>query len=277
MGLEGNASTRLANMFLLYNGNSSGSQEARLLEKVHPVNWDLLRRHVVRNLRSLTYDTESADAIEGFPFELWEATNGFGDRFELLYMKIPVHRYLELELEADTYRGKSLYEKIAQAMKEGGNPIRFIGMDAIVDDVAAVSTPQLEITSAAVVRALSDFEALVSSKGGAVSGVDRIHTALHAYLGVVCDEARISRSDDADITTLFRLIREKHPALQNYPPGQEVQKILRALATIVDALNPVRNKKSMAHPSVELLAEPEAVLAANAVKSLLHYLNSKLV
>lgn len=100
---------------------------------------------------------------------------------------------------------------------------------------------------------------------------------MHAYLGVVCDEARISRSDDADITTLFRLIREKHPALQNYPPGQEVQKILRALATIVDALNPVRNKKSMAHPSVELLAEPEAVLAANAVKSLLHYLNSKLV
>ncbi len=32
----------------------------------------------------------------------------------------------------------------------------------------------------------------------------------------------------------------------------------------------------MAHPSEELLDEPEALLAVNAVKSLLHYLNAKL-
>jgi hypothetical protein len=52
--------------------------------------------------------------------------------------------------------------------------------------------------------------------------------------------------------------------------------MLRALATIVDTLNPLRNSKSMAHPTEELLDEPEAMLAANAVRSLLHYLNSKL-
>jgi hypothetical protein len=32
----------------------------------------------------------------------------------------------------------------------------------------------------------------------------------------------------------------------------------------------------MAHPTEELLDEPEAMLAANAVRSLLLYLNSKL-
>ena len=139
-----------------------------------------------------------------------------------------------------------------------------------------VSTPQLQITSAAVVRALSDFEALVGSKGGIISGVDRIHTALHGYLRAVCDKANIPHSDKADITKLFNLIREQHPKLQNHPPGKEAQKMLRALGQIVDVLNPVRNSKSMAHPNEELLDEPEAMLVANAIRGLLHYLNSKL-
>ncbi len=263
-------------MFLLYNGNGGGSQEACLVERVHHVHWELVRRNAVRSLRLLSRDLDSADALENLPFELWRGTNGFGDQFELLYMKIPVDKYLEIELEADTYMSKARYERIAQVMEEVQNPIRFIGMDANIEDATAVSTPQLLITSAAVVRALSDFEVLISSKGGAVSGVDRIHTALHAYLGEVCNEAGIQHSDDADITTLFQLIRQQHPKLQKHPPGVEAQKMLRALATIVDTLNPLRNSKSMAHPNEELLDEPEAMLAANAVRSLLHYLNGKL-
>jgi hypothetical protein len=52
--------------------------------------------------------------------------------------------------------------------------------------------------------------------------------------------------------------------------------MLRGLAQIVDAMNPVRNHSSLAHPNDNLLEEPEAMLAANAVRSLLHYLNMKL-
>jgi hypothetical protein len=48
------------------------------------------------------------------------------------------------------------------------------------------------------------------------------------------------------------------------------------MAQIVDVLNPVRNQKSMAHPNEDLLEEPEAMLVANAVRTLLHYLNAKL-
>ena len=77
-------------------------------------------------------------------------------------------------------------------------------------------------------------------------------------------------------TTLFSLIRQLHPKFQNNPPGVESQRMLRGIAQIVDALNPVRNRKSMAHPTEELLEEPEAMLAANAIRSLLHYLNMKL-
>jgi hypothetical protein len=114
-------------MFLLYNGNEGGTQEARLVERVHPVQWELVRRNAVRSLRFLSYDLDSADALDKLPFELWKGTNGFGDQFELLYMKIPIATYLEIELDADTYRSKSRYERIAREMEEVQNPIRFIG------------------------------------------------------------------------------------------------------------------------------------------------------
>jgi hypothetical protein len=92
----------------------------------------------------------------------------------------------------------------------------------------------------------------------------------------ICRGANISHNTGADITALFNLIRQQHPKFQAQPPGTELQKMLRGLAQIVDAMNPVRNHSSLAHPNDDLLEEPEAMLAANAVRSLLHYLNMKL-
>jgi hypothetical protein len=37
----------------------------------------------------------------------------------------------------------------------------------------------------------------------------------------------------------------------------------------------LRNQASVAHPNVDLLAEPEAMLFINSVRCLLHYLNAK--
>lgn len=263
-------------MLLLYNGDPSGSREARLVEKVHDTLWGIVRRNAVRILRSLAGDACSAATLEQLPFELWKGTNGFGDAFEMLYSKVPVSQYLEIELQADSYRIKTMYQNIAGALEEAGNRVRFIGMDVDTEDSQTVPTPKLETSSVAVVRALNDFEALVSSKGGPVSGLDRIHTALHGYLNAVCNDAGVAHSQDADIAALFKLIREQHPKIGASPPGIESTKILRGFAQIVDALNPIRNRHSMAHPNEELLEEPEALLAVNAVKSLLHYLNSKL-
>ncbi len=260
-------------MLLLYHG--SGSQEVQLAEPHNATVWGLVKKSAVRYLR-MKRDTDAADILENTPFELWDGTNGFNDEFELLYLRTPLENYLQLRVEAHTDVSHWRYCQIADALKEMNNPIRFIAVDPLPEETDGVAMPELKITSAVVERALSDFETLARSKGGTVSGVDRIHTALHAYLKEVCSEAGILHNDSADITALFHLIRQQHPKLQSHPPGVEAQKMLRALATIVDTLNPLRNSKSMAHPTEELLDEPEAMLAANAVRSLLHYLNSKL-
>jgi hypothetical protein len=260
-------------MLLLYS-HSSGSKEVQLVKQHTPEIWGLLKRQAVRYLE-LSGDRDVAKLLQDTPFELWDGTNGFGDAFNLLYLKTSVSEYLKFEMGVNANQAHR-YDSIAHALEEVNNPIRFIAVDISQEDTQGVETPRLEITSATTERALSDFEALLHSQGGAVSGVDRIHTALHAYLEAVCDEAGISHDKDAGTTALFQLIRQRHPKLQAQSPGAETDRMLRGLAQIVDALNPVRNRRSMAHPNEDLLDEPEAMLAVNSVRTLLHYLNNKL-
>lgn len=139
-----------------------------------------------------------------------------------------------------------------------------------------VEQPTLRITSEVVERALRDAQELLRATG-ATSGVDRIHTALHGYLREICGSAGLTASEDAALTELFKKIREGHPAfLEIGPRSEEIMRVLRALANILDSLNPLRNKASVAHPNQSLLPEPEAMLVINAARSILHYVDEKI-
>jgi abortive infection Abi-like protein len=149
-------------------------------------------------------------------------------------------------------------------------------MIARLDGAPAVSSPRPKITTDTVERAIGDAETLIQ-KSGATSGVDRIHTALHGYLIAACDAAKIPYPKDPDLTQLIKLLRQHHPKLQNVGPrAQDITQVLRAMGAILDALNPVRNRASVAHPNASLLAQEEAMLVVNAARTILHYLDSKL-
>jgi len=96
-------------------------------------------------------------------------------------------------------------------------------------------------------------------------------------LKTVCADEQIVLGKDPDITELFRQVRQHHPKFKDLGEHHEpVQKVLRALSKIVDALNPARDRGSMAHPNDSLLDPPEAKLFINAARTLLHYLDEKL-
>lgn len=137
-------------------------------------------------------------------------------------------------------------------------------------------TPPTPTPREVLVRAIQDAETLIATSGPG-SALDRVHTALHTYLLAACDDHGISHSADPGVTELFKLLREQHPGLKNLGTrSQDLEKIMRGLASIVDALNPLRNKASMAHPTAALLGDDEAMLAINATRTLLHYLSAKL-
>jgi hypothetical protein len=141
---------------------------------------------------------------------------------------------------------------------------------------AGVSSPTPHITSEVVERAIIDAETLIA-KNGATSGVDRVHTALHGYLKAACDGSRLGYTKDPGLTDLFKVIREHHPRFQiQGPRGGDIEQVLRAIGAILAALNPVRNRASVAHPNDSLLDEPEAMLVINAARTILHYLDAKM-
>ena len=61
-------------------------------------------------------------------------------------------------------------------------------------------------------------------------------------------------ADDASLTDLFKQSREGHPAFRDLGPrSDDIVRVLRALASILDTRNPLRNKASVAHPNPVLL------------------------
>lgn len=133
----------------------------------------------------------------------------------------------------------------------------------------------LSFTSDVVERAILDAEVLIR-ENGATSGIDRIHTTLHGYFLAICDGVNISHNNEASVTALFGLLRQHHPKLQPIGPrADDITRMLRSLSTIIDALNPLRNQASVAHPNPNLLAEDEAWLVINAARALLHYIEKK--
>jgi hypothetical protein len=135
-------------------------------------------------------------------------------------------------------------------------------------------TPQ--ITSDVVLRALQDAENLIQTSGP-TSAVDRVHTVLHGYLIAVCDGAGIAHGERETMVALLRKVEANHPKLADLGPrAQDIKTVLNASAAILDALLPVRNQASVAHPNALLLGEPEARLIINVGRTLLTYLDGKL-
>jgi hypothetical protein len=144
-----------------------------------------------------------------------------------------------------------------------------------LEGVSPITPPDPKITSVIVERAIADVETLLNTNS-AISGVDRIHTALHGYLQVVCDTQNITYQKDDSMTKLFKLLRQHHPALQNLGArSQDIERVFQSFASILDALNPIRNNASVAHPNIDLLEKDEAMLVINAARTILHYLDSK--
>ena len=263
-------------MITLYCG--SGSTEIDLLDEEGRVNprWEEKKALAAKLLRQRGQSSAAA-FLEENPFVLRVGTNSFNDDFHVLYLHAAMERYVELEALDNDSTTSTDCQHIAAALQEVTNAyVRFVavGLDTSAGTLQ-VQTPTLRYTSELVERALGDAEQLIRTQG-ATSGVDRVHTALHGYLRELASAAGLTFDQGAGITELFKLVKAQHPDFQQAQQRQpELDKILRALANIVDALNPVRNHTSLAHANDRLLEEPEAMLVVNAVRTLLHYLNAR--
>lgn len=123
--------------------------------------------------------------------------------------------------------------------------------------------------------ALADAQALLRTRGPS-SAVDRVHTGMHAFLRAACSDAGLNASLDATANQVLKVLIDHHPALQDLGPrSEDIRRMIRTSASMVDALGTLRNHASLAHPNEEVLSHEEALLVINLTRSLLRYLDSK--
>lgn len=261
-------------MIVLYYG--SGARDFNVYEPaMSPGGWNRLKSSTIRLLQKRG-EQDAANILKNFPFEILRGDNYFGDEFSVLYFEASLNDYVEIEGYNTKKYAPSLHA-LAQTITEIGPYIRFIAVELQTDSGAEpVARPSPTITSNLIERALQDAEALLVSQG-AISAVDRAHTAIHAYVKAICHRDGIILTDGLSLTQAFSHLKKQHPAFNSVGPhSEQVVKVLRALGAILDSVNFLRNRGSIAHPNDELLKEPEAMLAINCVRTLLHYLDSKL-
>lgn len=191
-------------------------------------------------------------------------------------------RFIQIVTKADPRTQATILRGILERYPAGSTSLRTQAMhDRIVEMIkqcegAAIGDPDLRISSDVVRRAISDAEALLRT-GDPTSAVDRVHTTLHGYLMAACQDKGIGYPPDSSILDLFKLLKAEHPSLQDLGPHRDaVVKVLRSLGSVMDALNPARNRGSVAHPNPELLDPDEAMLFINSARTILQYLDSKL-
>lgn len=151
-------------------------------------------------------------------------------------------------------------------------------VEAMIDRLTNLDVPLAveEGFSVQIVRdALADAEVLVRERSP-TSAVDRVHTALHGYLRDQCRRAGIDYAESASSAALLKALRREHSQLKDLGPrSADIEKVLNSAAAIIDALGPLRNKTSMAHPNEDLLQPEEATLVINVARSLIAYLADK--
>ena len=149
---------------------------------------------------------------------------------------------------------------------------------ALLAEVQGLSVPEVIPTGAseAALAALADAQVLLDTRGP-TSAVDRVHTGLHGFLKAICADVSLSFDVDSTPNQLLKLLLDQHPRLADLGPrGQEVRRLIRTSASIIDAMGTIRNRASLAHPNEELLDQDEAMLVINLARSLLRFLDAKL-
>jgi hypothetical protein len=263
---------------VLYSRGGTLNASFRLVSRISDEEWAEAKQKAIQYFREHESSILVApEQILDF-FQLWRGANYFNTDVRLLYREVKLGTFKHFEAQHDNPVYRMTYFYVAEALRQSGLQIEFIAVSLDpADEISCVSAPNLSIRSEALNRALSDAEKLVETNGAA-SGVDRAHTLFHGYLQLVCEEAAITFDADAPVTTLFRLLREKHPKLQTTEPEvlKRMTEIHRGMARVIDALSPLRNESSLAHPNKLLISDAEAMLVINCIRSIMHYLNSKL-
>lgn len=181
-------------------------------------------------------------------------------------------------LEADEENIKHFWniESMQRVIKHRNNDI-YSAIESFIngDTLKTVASSPVNHTNENIYTLLRDAEYLINNQGPG-NAYDRIHTALHATLRIMCDKHGIARKADAAVQELLPLINSHLKAQEDTERNKLVFDMLRSANAILDKANQLRNHHSNAHPNDGLLNDADAKFAINLIRSIMSYLDDLL-
>lgn len=144
------------------------------------------------------------------------------------------------------------------------------------DVLKTVTATPVNNTNENIYNVLKDAEALLETRGPG-EAYDRIHTALHGTLKLMCDNNAIARTDKNRVDELLSLINNHLKAQKDSERNKLVFEMLRSAIAILNKTNELRNHHSNAHANATLLNDADAKFSINLIRSIISYVDDLLV
>lgn len=254
-------------MIMIYSGSGSGE----IIEEglASQSEWEHKRQQIIRLLQ-VRNQSSSIELLRRREFVLLNGTNSFNDEFKYLQTVLTPEEYVDFEVFFSKKENKQIGREISTALSDIGYYVRFIfakigdRQDIIVDAPRIKKISKLDVLKECLSSAESDIR-----NGNYVYAVDRLHTAMHAYL---LDRCKVAAVDTDEKSSIMKLLKQ----LKGSSNNPSIEKILTGCGNLLDSINFIRNNNSLSHPNEMLLDEVDALFYTNITKSILTYLESRL-
>lgn len=128
--------------------SDGATQDIELLEPYPTAQAEIFKRQALQMMKGRMCWPGSLDHLEKGPYELFHATNKFGDKFPVLVYRATIEQYTEMEreLKDNHYLHNHAFPEICEAydaILPNDYRLRFIAMDLCADEsLPAVQVPQ---------------------------------------------------------------------------------------------------------------------------------------
>jgi hypothetical protein len=183
-----------------------------------------------------------------------------------LHIQVPVESY-EL-IKRNENKILPIAEKIFG--RQGDHFLTDIETGIIVVNHDIIDFSGISLTDA-ISKAIEDAEMFMSD-GKYDSAFDRVHTAFHGYLRKKLDDLGESYEES---DTLNQLYNKLHTYVStNIATDQSglIRTTLRSASGVINSINELRNRHSLAHPNDSIISVREAKLCVKLVKELSDYI-----
>ena len=183
-----------------------------------------------------------------------------------LHIQVPVESYEMMKRNENKIL--SVAEKIFG--RQGDHFLTDIETGIIVVSHEVIDFSGISLTDA-ISKAIEDAEIFMSD-GKYDSAFDRVHTAFHGYLRKKLDDLGESYEESDTLNQLYNKLHSYVSTNITTDISGLIKTTLRSASGVINSINELRNRHSLAHPNESIISIREAQLCIRLVKELSDYI-----